>query len=132
MRDIRLLVLEDDANIGHLIAEVCQLRGNIETHLAVTGQAGLQLLEKEAFDYMLLDLSLPDISGFDFYKSAIESSPQLKNRCLLMSGHLPKGEIEEFLAENDIRFLQKPFSLELFLEVLDTLTASDSQSVTST
>ena len=131
MRDIRLLVLEDDANIGHLIAEVCQLRGNIETHLAITGKAGLLLLEKETFDYMLLDLSLPDISGFDFYQSAIKSSPQLKNRCLLMSGHLSKGKLKNSSRENDIRFLQKPFSLELFLEVLDTLTTSDSKPVAS-
>ena len=123
MAKFRLLVLEDEANIARLISEVCRLRGNVETRTAITGEEAFALLNEEEFDYLLLDLSLPDISGTEFYLSAIEMAPRLKGHCLLMSGHLPQGEIESFIEEHHVTFLQKPFPLKSFLEILDALVA---------
>ena len=57
---------------------------------------------------------LPRMSGLDVINTLRKARPQLP--CLLISGH-PTSEEEE-ASEADIRFLSKPFKLEVLLRVL--------------
>jgi len=59
-----LLVVDDEqAQRDSIIA----LIGNVDIHIVAveTGQAALDVLHQQHFDCMVLDLTLPDISGFD-------------------------------------------------------------------
>jgi CheY-like chemotaxis protein len=60
----RVLVVEDDAN--HREA-TCRLLGadNVETVAAESAEAALEALEASTFDCMVLDLTLPDRTGFE-------------------------------------------------------------------
>ncbi len=60
----KLLVVEDDENQRN---EIRELIGNSTAELtdAATAQAALEALRKERFDCVLLDLMLPDMSGFE-------------------------------------------------------------------
>jgi CheY-like chemotaxis protein/two-component sensor histidine kinase len=60
----RLLVVEDDPSEQFSIRE---LLGNddIEVEIASTGSEALEVVHKRAFDCMVLDLRLPDMSGFE-------------------------------------------------------------------
>ena len=60
----RLLVVEDDAEQRRAIEALLAV-GDVEIVSAETGGAALALLDEKAFDCMVLDLSLPDMSGFD-------------------------------------------------------------------
>jgi len=64
-REIKtLLVVEDDANSRRSIKKL--LGGSdVKISEADQGQKALNLLKKHHFDCMILDLSLPDMSGFD-------------------------------------------------------------------
>ncbi|HET7315704.1 response regulator [Salinisphaera sp.] len=60
----RVLVVDDDPDAHAAIARL--LRGEqVETVAVNTGAAALARLDAEAFDCLVLDLKLPDISGFD-------------------------------------------------------------------
>jgi CheY-like chemotaxis protein len=64
-REIKsLLIVEDDANLRHSITKL--LAGN-DVHIieAGTGQSALEQLTTQLVDCIILDLSLPDMSGFD-------------------------------------------------------------------
>lgn len=60
----RVLLIEDDERqndaIAHLIAGA-----DIEVIPAKTGKHAIELLKDESFDCIILDLTLPDVSGFD-------------------------------------------------------------------
>ena len=60
----RLLVVEDDPGEQFSIRE---LLGNpdIDLQIAATGAAALQAVREQSFDCMVLDLRLPDMSGFE-------------------------------------------------------------------
>jgi HAMP domain-containing protein/CheY-like chemotaxis protein/signal transduction histidine kinase len=59
----RLLVVEDDAVQQQSIAELIG-DGDVETTAVTTGADALQALQRESFDCMVLDLGLPDMTGF--------------------------------------------------------------------
>lgn len=64
-KDIKsLLLVEDDANSRHSIKKL--LGGSdVQISEADRGQTALDLLKSQTFDCMILDLSLPDMSGFE-------------------------------------------------------------------
>ncbi|MFI8393594.1 response regulator [Pseudomonas sp. NPDC078863] len=66
-RDIRLLIVDDN------VATRYALRRRLERHgytvlEAGTGSDGLALIESEALDALILDVNLPDMSGFDIVR----------------------------------------------------------------
>lgn len=62
-----ILILEDERDIAELV-EMALARSHYSAHIAVTAQQAQQLLAREHFDLLLLDIGLPDINGFDFLK----------------------------------------------------------------
>ncbi len=64
-RQIRkLLVVEDDDVQRMSVVELIG-NGDVKTTAVATGQEALSILKDESFDCMVLDLRLPDMSGFD-------------------------------------------------------------------
>jgi CheY-like chemotaxis protein len=59
-----LLLVEDDANARHSLKKLLG-GGDVQISEADRGQAALELLKNHHFDCMILDLSLPDMSGFE-------------------------------------------------------------------
>src|SRR5262249_4494225 len=60
----RLLVVEDDPAEQLSIRELLGYR-DIHVSIAASGQEALDAINAEPFDCMVLDLRLPDMSGFD-------------------------------------------------------------------
>jgi len=59
----RLLVVEDDETQRNSIVELIG-DGDVETTPVATGQEALAALQQQRFDCMVLDLGLPDMTGF--------------------------------------------------------------------
>jgi CheY-like chemotaxis protein/signal transduction histidine kinase/HAMP domain-containing protein len=60
-----LLVVEDNENQRQAIVELIG-EGDVDITAVATGEEALNLLSQRRFDCMVLDLGLPDMSGFDF------------------------------------------------------------------
>lgn len=61
----RILVIEDDPAIGQSLMDGFRKYG-FEPHLYNTGEIGVEFAKKQAPHLVLLDIRLPDGSGFDF------------------------------------------------------------------
>lgn len=61
----RLLIVEDNSREAESTTSLLQ-ESSLEIRVAVTGAEGIELLGREQFDCIVLDLGLPDMSGFDF------------------------------------------------------------------
>jgi len=68
----RLLLIEDNDDYRHSLQELLQTQGLTITE-AATGEAGLQLLREQAFDCVILDIGLPDMSGEQMLKHLSEN-----------------------------------------------------------
>jgi DNA-binding response OmpR family regulator len=64
---VRVLLVEDDTRLAGMVADYLGEAG-IRTAIAASGGAARQLLKREAFDAVILDLMLPDTDGLDLCK----------------------------------------------------------------
>ncbi|NDY73798.1 response regulator [Desulfobacter hydrogenophilus] len=71
-----LLLVEDNANQRHAINNLIG-NNDVVTQEVSTGKEALAVLQSKQFDCMILDLGLPDMSGFDLLKK-IEKDPLIK------------------------------------------------------
>ncbi|MFM8867553.1 MAG: response regulator [Ilumatobacteraceae bacterium] len=69
----RLLVIEDDASIRTMLRQALEDEG-YEVVEAPNGFAGLQAVQSSGLDLVLLDLRLPDMSGFEVCRQIRASS----------------------------------------------------------
>jgi DNA-binding response OmpR family regulator len=60
----RILLIEDDPRLAEMVSEYLGQAG-FRVSAAGTGNAGLERLAREAFDALVLDLTLPDIDGLE-------------------------------------------------------------------
>ncbi|ASA19801.1 response regulator transcription factor [Paenibacillus donghaensis] len=67
MRSKKILIIEDEEGIRDILSYSLRKEG-FEILEAANGQEGLMLLERNHADLVLLDLMLPDVSGFDICK----------------------------------------------------------------
>ena len=63
----QILIVEDEAAIADTLVYALQAEGFV-THWSSLGGEALTLLENSAFDLAILDVGLPDISGFEVCK----------------------------------------------------------------
>ncbi len=81
----RVLVVDDDPQVLKLFGKILE-KGGYSTHLVSTGQQVMPLLSREAFDLLVLDLSMPPPDGFELLKQLRSSMPGL--RILVTSGYM--------------------------------------------
>ncbi|MEX0875771.1 MAG: response regulator transcription factor [Actinomycetota bacterium] len=70
---VRILVIEDDEAIGHLVRMALERDGQDVVH-AMTAAEGLEFVDEWGPDVIILDLMLPDMSGFDVARRVREDS----------------------------------------------------------
>ena len=116
----RVLIAEDDSNIVEALSFVLG-RGGFAVSTSLDGGEVLRRLRTESFDVLVLDLMLPNRSGFEVLKE-IKSDPELR--------HLPvmvltaKGQPQDrHLAESigAEAFMTKPFSNSALVEAVARL-----------
>jgi len=65
----RLLIIDDEENMRHMLSKVLSKAGyTIET--ASNGHEGLKMTASNAYDFILCDIKMPNMSGMDFLKAA--------------------------------------------------------------
>lgn len=91
----RILVIEDDENSRSAIEKLLST-GRVEIVGTGTGTSAIQLLESGTFDCIILDLGLPDMSGFELLKS-LEACPNinLPPTIIYTGKELSRDEIRE-------------------------------------
>jgi DNA-binding response OmpR family regulator len=110
MKDkIRILLVEDDANLGALVKEYLSMLG-YETQLSVNGDEGLEAFKSEAFDLCILDVMLPKKDGFSLAAEIRQLNELVPVIFLTARGH-SDDRIKGFKAGCD-DYITKPFSSE--------------------
>lgn len=109
---IKILLAEDDPNLGLLLEEYLKAKGYAVT-LAVNGKEGFDLFCKHSYDLCLLDVMMPLKDGFTLAKEIRVSNKQVPI-IFLTAKSMKEDTIEGFNAGGD-DYITKPFSMEELL-----------------
>lgn len=109
-RKPRLLVVEDDNDIGNLL-KICFTELGMDVTVTVLGREGLALFSTQLFDLVMLDVNLPDIDGFEVMRVMRSSSNKIVPVYFLTQRDERAYKLEGLgLGADD--YITKPFDLE--------------------
>lgn len=104
----RILVVDDNASNRDLLKRRLERQGHFVT-LAENGTMALALVRSSPFDLVLLDLLMPDVSGFDVL-AALKSDPSLRDLPVIMISALNEiDSIVRCIEAGAEDYLAKPF-----------------------
>ncbi|MFA5059146.1 MAG: response regulator [Candidatus Omnitrophota bacterium] len=105
----KILVIEDDRAIAELIKLKLE-RSGFEVLAVLDGIEGLETLKENMFDLIILDILLPRMDGFQFYKKLKETPRIAHIPVLVMTG---RGAMKDSFESLGVQsFLTKPFEPE--------------------
>ncbi len=114
----RILAVDDEALL--LKAYRRMLGDAHELVTALGGPEALRILERDAaFDAILCDLQMPEMSGVELYAAVRERFPALGDRFVFVTGGAFSNDARRFLEESVAAVIQKPFRLEDLLALID-------------
>jgi len=112
MSKAKLLVVEDDPNLGDILKEYLEMKG-YEPTLCRDGDEGWNKFKKDKFDLCLLDIMMPKKDGFTLAKEIKKVQEDLP--VLFLTAKNQKDDIIEGLKIGADDYLTKPFSMEELL-----------------
>jgi CheY-like chemotaxis protein len=112
-----VLIVDDDAAIRQLIADVLQIYA-AHTHEAGDGVQGYQMALELRPLFILSDLAMPAMDGWDMV-DALKQNPLTQNiPVIAMTGNNDRGNYERALIAGFDHYLTKPFSPRTFMNDL--------------
>lgn len=129
----KILVVEDDPNLGQILNEYLQLKG-YETTLCTDGEAGFERFKNESFDFCILDVMMPKKDGFTLATEIRAMDKEIP--IIFLTAKSMKEDTIAGLKIGADDYLTKPFSMEeLILRIQAILkrtgTKSDQPSTTN-
>jgi DNA-binding response OmpR family regulator len=116
-KPIRILVLEDMLELAALLRENLLLFG-FEVETAPDGATALRFLKNQSFDIALVDIDLPDISGFEMVERARATGYLRKTRVIFCTGGYVQERSAQALQIPGSRFMAKPFTIKKLLDTI--------------
>lgn len=105
----RILLLEDDPNLGFVLQEFLQHKGYNVT-LKEDGELGLRTYHEESFDICIVDIMMPKMDGLTFTKQVRKTDKETPI-IFLTAKSMKEDKIEAFKLGGD-DYITKPFSME--------------------
>ncbi len=112
MNNTRILVVEDDVNLGQILQEYLKLKGFITT-LSTDGDAGLTAFYEGLYDLCLLDLMMPKKDGFSLAKDIRAVNADIP--IIFLTAKTMKEDVLKGFQIGADDYVTKPFSMEELL-----------------
>jgi PAS domain S-box-containing protein len=110
-----LLIVDDEAAQMKALHDTLEAEGYVATGFTSAG-AALAALREQAFDLVLTDLKMPEMSGVDFLRTAFAIDPAMAG--VVMTGHGSLDTAVQAMQAGAHDYILKPFRLSAILPVL--------------
>ena len=115
----KILLVEDDPNLGLLLQDYLQLKGKFEVVLCKDGEEGLKAFTKQNFDLLILDVMMPKKDGFTLGKEIRKFNTQVPIIFATAKGMIEDKTQAFNLGGDD--YITKPFRIEELLLRINAL-----------
>lgn len=117
----KALVVEDDS-VNRLLVKTMLENFNCKIDIADNGRSAIELLDKNKYDIILLDIHMPEISGFDVAKFLRNEKKDESTKIIAITAVALKEDIKNFKKAGIDDLLIKPFKeTELYNKIGEVL-----------
>lgn len=117
-RGIKILLAEDDTNLGTLLETFLKAKG-FDVSLARDGKQALERFNNDTFQFLVLDVMMPEMDGFEVAKEVREIDKKVPI-IFLTAKSMKEDKLEGFSIGAD-DYLTKPFSMEELLARIEAI-----------
>ncbi len=114
LEKLTVLVIEDTSPMRELLRSVLEAIGVGNVYTASDGEQGLNILQNQSIDIVLVDWEMPNLSGVDFVRNVRRNS-MISDRHLpiiMCSGYAARERILEARDAGITEYMIKPFRAE--------------------
>ncbi len=120
----KILLIDDEPKLASILAELLELHHDVE--VVVDGHDALgRLLGQEHFDLVLCDLMMVGLTGMELYDELRRHDPAAVTRLVFMTGGAFTQKAREFLESVSNECLEKPFTVDRILDVVEQIAARE-------
>ena len=126
MKNKTVLIIDDETIVRLALKKILK-KHNYEPSEVKRGLDAIELIEKETYDYYLVDFLLEDITGIDFYEKVKNKNPDAK--VIFISGSIDikiiKTEAQKITPNENIHIIFKPdLNEENLIETLSKISTT--------
>ncbi|MGD8562379.1 MAG: response regulator [Desulfarculaceae bacterium] len=112
---MRVLLIDDEKELVTTLSERLELRG-IDSDWATSGEEGLDLVKRNQYDWVVVDLKMPGLGGFEAIKAIKLARPGV--RIILLTGHSAVEDLDHALDLGADKYLVKPVEIDDLLSLM--------------
>ena len=117
----RVLLIDDEEHLCEILKRGLESTGRYEVGFATDGKTGLLMARKGSPHVVLLDVRMPDMSGFDVLRELKSKYPLSEIPVIMLSGLLDEDTKKECNYQYCEEFIDKPVNLQSLTERLDAV-----------
>ena len=116
----KLLIIDYETPVREAVVDIMELI-EIEVLEASNGVEGIHLykLYKEEIGAVLLDMQMPLMNGIDTFRELYQFDPKI--RVIISSGYSETETMKNFITDDLVLFLQKPYMVDTLLTKVEQL-----------
>ena len=112
LRDVRVLLVDDDRRIANLVRSVLLGLGFQHVHVLHDGKEGITYLKDNQVDLIICDWQMEPVSGMDLvhYLRTVDQSHNRVVPVIMLSGNSEKPQVESARDAGVTEYVVKPFT----------------------
>ena len=114
---LHILVVDDEASVRVALQRYLAARGH-DVETTASGQDALGLLRGGAYDAVIVDMRMPDLSGEQLFEQLRSADREHAERVIFTTGDLVSEQMRRFLDGSGRPCVPKPFEFSSFDQVL--------------
>ncbi|RYD78754.1 MAG: PAS domain S-box protein, partial [Sphingobacteriales bacterium] len=111
------VLVTDDNDLNRLVASILLLDFGATVMVAENGEIAMEMIAKETFDVILMDIQMPVMNGYETTRKIRKSGSTIP--IIALTASAIKGEREKCLASGMNDYITKPINEEEFLKTID-------------
>jgi CheY-like chemotaxis protein len=116
----KILLVEDNEMNRDMLSRRLQRKG-FEVTIAVDGRQGVEMAKAEGYDLILMDMSLPEIDGWEATRQLRAEPGTRKVPIIALTAHAMAGDRERALEAGCDDYDTKPIELPRLLQKMESL-----------
>ena len=117
-----ILVVDDDQQLASALQWILADE-NFLVDVAFDGEEAMLKVKAHQYDTIICDLKMPRLRGDEFYFKVKAMRPDLADRFIFITGFAGEPNVHSFLAQQEVKYLVKPFPVQGLIDCVKELLA---------